>query len=109
MTIKSLEQRKRQQILLFVALGVLIIAVIILYFGFWKKGAPISEEMVTSEEDFGIPVQEQRQGLVLEARLKRIKLDIGFLKETILPFLEVHGNLPVEKGETGRDNPFVPY
>ncbi len=109
MAIKSLEQRKRQQILLIVALAILVIATIILYFGFWKKGAPVSEEIVTSEEGFEIPAQEQRQDLVLEAKLKRIKLDINFLKETILPFLEVHGDLPVEKGETGRANPFVPY
>jgi len=109
MAIKSLEQRKRQKILLIIALAILVIAVIILYFGFWGKGAPVSEEIVISEEGFEAPVQEQRQSLVLETKLKRIKLDIDFLKETILPFLEVHGDLPVEKGETGRDNPFIPY
>lgn len=108
MAIKSLEQRKRQQVLLIVALGIIVVAALILYFGFWKGGAAIPEE-VFLEEEIGVSDYEQRTTLVSEQRLKKIDLDFSFLIQIILPFLKSHGDLPVEKGETGRSNPFIPY
>jgi len=105
MPIKSLEQKKRQKILLFVGLGAVVITLLILYFSLWKKKAP-SEEATTST----IPISQRSQSaLILEERLKKIKLDFDFLNEKILSFLKIHGDLPVEKGETGRDNPYIPY
>ena len=105
MPIKPLEQKKRQKILLFVGLGAVVITLLILYFSLWKKATP-AEETTTST----IPISQRSQSaLILEERLKKIKLDFDFLNEKILSFLKIHGDLPVEKGETGRDNPYVPY
>lgn len=107
MVIKSLEQRKRQQILLIVALVIFLAAVLVLYFGFWKK-----EKIVTTEEvPQALPQEEEEEQIptVLEEKLIRISLNFEFLNQKILPFLKIHGDLPVKKGQTGRDNPFVPY
>jgi hypothetical protein len=99
----TLEQRKRQKILLFVALGIALGAVVVLYFGFLKKPTP-------SEVISIAPTGPSTGGsAVPEERLKKINLDFDFLNEKILSFLKIHGNIPVQKGETGRDNPFNPY
>lgn len=108
MAIRSLEQRKRQQILLIVGLAILLVAGIILYFGFWKGGGIVTEEILLESEP-GAPVYEERAILVSEGKLEKIDLDLDFLNQTILPFLKIHGDLPVKKGETGRDNPFIRY
>jgi len=105
MAIKTLEQRKRQKILLFVALGIALIAVIILYFGFFKK-QPSSEVI-----NIGTPTPTTGGGgsSVSDEKLKKLNLDFDFLNNKILSFLKIHGQIPVEKGEAGRDNPFIPY
>lgn len=108
MAIKSLEQRKRQKILLIVTLGILIIAGLILYFGFWQEGGVIPKGLF-SEDGAADLDRTQRTGLILEERLKKTELDFTFLTQTILSFLKIHGQIPIEKGATGRINPFVPY
>lgn len=103
MAIKSLEQRKRQKILLIVAGGILIIAGLVLYFSLWQEGG------ITLPDKSAELERTQRTGLILEERLKKTELDFTFLTQTILSFLKIHGQIPVEKGATGRINPFVPY
>lgn len=107
MAIKSLEQRKRQQILLIVGLGLIVVAAIILYFAFWRGGTVVPER-APAEADLTAG-EDNRSAIILEKQLKKIDLDFTFLIETILPFLKSHGNLPLEKGETGRSDPFTPY
>jgi hypothetical protein len=107
MAIKTLEQKKRQQILLIVALGVLIIAALILYFGFWKSGGGLPEEGL--EITAGAGDEQIGSRLGSEARIMAIDLDFDFLNETVLSFLKIHGAIPVEKGQTGRTNPFIHY
>lgn len=97
--VKLLEQKKRQKILLIIGAGILIIAVLVLYFGFWEKGGVVEEESLELE----LAELDQEQDL------EKIDLDFDFLNQTILPFLRIHGDIPVEKGETGRTNPFTPY
>jgi hypothetical protein len=109
MPIKSLEQRKRQKILLIASLGILIIAALILYFSFWQVKDKIPETVPLEAEEGLLPSQKERTILILEKRLKMIDLDVSFLNETILTFLKSHADLPIEKGETGRPNPFIPY
>jgi len=104
MAIKSLEQRKRQKILLIVTLGILIIAGLILYFFLWQEGGITLLKDRSAESE-----RVQRTGLILEERLKKTELDFTFLTQTILSFLKIHGQIPIEKGATGRINPFVPY
>jgi hypothetical protein len=48
-------------------------------------------------------------GSILEQSLRKTELDFSFFTETILSFLKIHGEIPVEIGATGRVNPFVPY
>lgn len=104
MTIKSLEQRKRQKVLLFVALGIIVVAFLVFYFGFLKNNGGTSEEIaVAPSQD-----QESEKNIILEERLKRITLDFEFLNEKILSFLKIHGAIPVQKGTSGRENPFIP-
>ena len=102
--VKLLEQKKRQKILLVIGAGILIIILVILYFSFWKDGSEVSIEV--ESRALG---QEQKASSGLEQELKKIDFDFSFLNETILPFLRIYGNIPVEKGETGRTNPFIPY
>ena len=105
MTAKSLEnQKKRQKILLIITLSIILIAVIILYFGFWQKSTPEGEIDVSTQN-----VSTRVQTAISEKKLERINLDFSFLVDKMLPFLKSHGDLPIEKGETGRDNPFIPY
>lgn len=109
MAIKTLEQRQKQKTLLFAALGIIIIAFLIFYFGFLKKGvstpAPAIEPGAEGIGEQGAVIATE---VILESRLKKADLNIDFLSKTILPFLKVHGNLPVQKGTTGRSNPFSP-
>jgi len=102
--IKSLQQRARQKSLLIIALAVFVAALIILYFGFWR---PAGQTLPTGTPAAG--PAEQRTSLILEEQLKKISFDFSFLTQTILPFLKIHGEFPVEKGTTGRSNPFTPY
>ena len=102
--IKPLEQKKRQKTLLVIGAGILIIILVILYFSFWKDTSEVS---VGTESRVLGRGQEVSSGL--EQELKKIDLDFDFLNETILPLLKIYGDIPVEKGETGRTNPFIPY
>ena len=104
MAIKSLEQRKRQQILLFVTFGILLATFLILYFGFFKKESAPEEATPISQTG-----PATGQSVATEEKLKKINLDFEFLNEKILSFLKIHGDLPVEKGTTGRENPYLPF
>lgn len=106
MEIKPLEQRKRQQILLIIAIGILIVAGVILYFAFWRGG--VSKEAII-EEGLKRVEQDKITALILEKKIKKIELDFTFLTQTILPILKSYGELPIQKGTTGRPNPFISY
>lgn len=97
--VKPLEQKKRQQTLLIIGAGLLIIAVLVLYFGFWKK--EVAPEQNQEQE---VDIDKD-----LEKELEKIDLDFDFLNQKVLPLLKIHGDIPVEKGEAGRTNPFIPY
>jgi len=107
MPIKALEQKKRQKILLLVALGVFLVAALVLYFGFWKS-SPVPVEVFTP--DAGTAPTQKASG-ISEQKLNEINLDFDFLNNKILSFLKKHGKLPVEvdKEKVGRENPFIPY
>jgi hypothetical protein len=100
MAIKTIEEKKKQQKLLIIAGIIFLVAFIILYFGVLKK----SGNIITGQETID---QNQQTNDPLEEKLKKIDLNFDFLNQTILPFLQVHGDLPVKKGETGRVNPFI--
>lgn len=105
MAIKSLEQKKRQQTLLIIAIIIIIFAVVILYFGFIKKTS--TPEVLTSEQE----TPEGNIKILNQEELEKIDIEAGsiFLQEKIFSFFKVYGDVPVKKGETGRNNPFVSY
>lgn len=92
---------------------------LILYFGVLNKGTgvevtnvvqPGAEEenqSVDSEGTDKAATSKQPSALLLEEKLKKIDLNTDFLVNNILSVLKVHGLIPVEKGVTGRSNPFV--
>jgi len=102
---------KKQQILLIITLGILIITAVFLYFSFWSnKSTSIPEEIAAEEKQDNDKIYTERALILLEERLKKIKkLDFEFLNENILSFLKKHGDFPLRQGETGRINPFISY
>jgi len=93
----SFKDKKRQKILL-IGLGIALIGVIVLYY--WQKAPSIST---------GDSVSGEARLSSSQKRIEKINLDFTFLTDIMLSFLKTHGDLPVEKGETGRENPYIPY
>lgn len=108
MPIKTLEEKKKQQKLLIVAGILFLVSFVVLYFGVLKKsGGNVANDINVPQPGQEIINKNQQVSVVSEEKLKKIDLNFDFLNNTILPFLKVHGDLPVKKGETGRANPFI--
>jgi len=106
----KLDQRSRQKVLIFVALGVALATGLVLYFGFFKnKASTPSMEIAEGPGTEIFPESVTKVSPAIEEKLKKINLDFEFLNNKILSVLKIHGKIPVEKGSTGRDNPFIPY
>jgi hypothetical protein len=99
MAIKTLEARKKQQKLLIVSGIIILVAFLVLYFGFLKNGSSTPETTVQPGA--------KTANILLDEKLKKIDLNTDFLIKTILPALKLYGKTPVEKGTTGRTNPFT--
>lgn len=98
---KPLEEKKRQKILLMALVIVVAITVFYLYSNYQKR--PVVEESIPAT---GEPIA----GLsVIGEGLKDIKLDLSVLDDPLFKSLKSHGVLPVTAGETGLENPFLPY
>jgi hypothetical protein len=114
------EEKKRQQKLLIILIAVVLLTLILLYFTLWsKKGnTVVIDQDINNMLPEGVDasmnidntqsVQKKLSPAMLEEKLKKVDLNIDFFNNTILPFLKLYGDLPVEKGETGRSNPFIP-
>ncbi len=89
---KPLQQKKRQKILLMVLVVVAAITVFYLYSAS-QKG----------------PVVEESDFLITGEGLEDVKLDLSVLDDSLFKSLKSHGVLPVTVGETGLENPFLPY
>lgn len=99
--VQSLEQKKRQKVLLGVLIAVAIITAFIWYINF-QKGFSV-EEFISSGERVSPDYS------FTEQRLKEVKLDFSILDDALFKSLKSHGLLPVTAGETGRTNPFQSY
>ncbi len=107
MAIKTVEEKKKQQKLLIMA-GIIFLAMfLVLYFGVIKKNTSTIDNTGATQSGEEVVNKNQQAGIILEQKLKRIDFNFDFINDKILPFLQMHGNLPVEKGETGRANPFI--
>ena len=96
MAIVFLQKEKKQRNLIIVFVAVILIAIVVLWFGVFSEEEPEVEE---------IPLFPERE----------IKMDFGILEspelESSRPFSEIE---PFEEGTTtgqiiGRENPFLPY
>ena len=107
MPIQSIEQRKRQKILLLVGLGIILVTALIVYFGFLAKKSTPPGDLVPGTASTAVP----KSSGATEQKLKKINLDFEFLNEKIIPFLKIHGDIPVKvnQDKVGRNNPFIPY
>jgi len=103
MEIKSLEQKKRQKTLMIIVLVIVMVAFLVLYFGFINKGTEVSIDNTLQ------PGADQLNpaATVLEEKLKNVDLNTDFLINKILSVLKTNGEMPVKKGVTGRPNPFA--
>lgn len=83
------QKEKKQKFLLIVFFGVVLITILILYFGLKRPSAHVSiEEEISS---------------------KTIEIDFSVLKNPILKELESYEKIePVEPEKVGRENPFSP-
>lgn len=89
MAVDFIQKKKKQQYMLFIALGVLAVTFIILWFGYFNKpaSAPEPEEIVISKKSIDINYS------ILENPILK----------ALIPFIET----PFYEGELGKDNPFL--
>lgn len=92
MAVDFIQQKKKQKRLLSIAVIVVIITVLILWFGYFKEADQAIEEALPS--------------LV---QIKEIKVNFDILEQTFFEEIVVFEEIPSFEGETGRENPFLPY
>lgn len=95
----ELPTTKRQRLLIIVLVVVILITVMMVWWGMApsKEVTPVFPEAL----EVGIP-----EGMVEKIPTK---LDLSVFDHPWFEKAKIHGDLPVEAGETGRENPFRPY
>lgn len=91
--ISPLAQKRRQKILLIV-LGLVILAIVIVLVWGYEGVTILPEEFIPPE---------------MPEKIEEVELDFTILTEPPFADFKSYGDLPVEKGITGRTNPFLPY
>jgi len=89
MAVNFVEKKRKQQYLLFAVLGVLAVAFVILWFGYFNKPvqAPPPEEIVISK--------------------KTIVINYDILENPVLKALVPFVETPLYEGDLGKENPFL--
>lgn len=88
MAITFIQKRKTQQYLIFVFIALFLITIIILWQGFFKK------EIIPSSG----PLKHSE-----------VKINFEVLKNPIFQDFQPFKEIAPFEGETGRENPFLPY
>lgn len=91
---------KKEKILLMVLVIVLAIGGVII----WWTLAPSEEEVIEGLA----PVALEKKAEEMMRKMPDI-LDFSTFEHPWFEKAKIHGDLPVEAGVTGRDNPFKPY
>ncbi|MCX6760610.1 MAG: hypothetical protein NTZ84_00680 [Candidatus Nealsonbacteria bacterium] len=99
MAIVFAQQNKKQKVLIFILVAILITTAVVLWFGFFGKNKTGSEAYIAENA---------------EVSQEEIKIEFSVLKNPLLkelqPFSEIQ---PLEQststGSKGRENPFLPY
>jgi hypothetical protein len=89
MAVNFKEKKKKQQYMLFIALGVVAVTLAILWFGYFRKPivAPTPEEIIIDK--------------------KNIVIDYSILENPILDILVPFQETPLYEGVLGKENPFL--
>ncbi len=93
---------KKQRVLIGVLLLVLLAIAAVWYFGLRVPKVDIPEDVLPSGGANSTPKHNS------ERIIREIEFDTEFLKDPNFRKLQEHGQWPLEIGETGRDNPFLP-
>lgn len=102
-------QEKKQQVLTISLVVITIAASIVLYFGFWRSSAP-TPSVIVDEESGSAESEVSIDGVqAIERVINQISFDISFLKNPLFKSLKDYGEWPLEIGQKGRSNPFLPY
>ncbi len=103
-------KEKRKKTMLAVALVLILLAIAYLvYTSFLSKPElDASLDIVPAEEDSEVPGgPEIEPGIPVEISSPKLKTDL--LTDPRFTDLVIFGDLPVEVGEVGRENPFIPF
>jgi len=91
-------EQKKLKIFTIVFVVVVIITLVIVYFGFWRKPSSptMSVPLPTTGEEYA-------------ADLNNLKVDWQFLDSQTFKDLKFFGENPVTPGDKGRQNPFLSF
>lgn len=87
-------QERKQRRLMLVLIGLVLATLLVVYFVFWRSPAPSVPEPITPPSTI-MP--------------EEIEFDEDFFNDPRFEGLELYGQWPLIIGETGRENPFLPY
>jgi hypothetical protein len=110
----SFPQERKQRILLIALTIVVLVTLVILYFGFWRSSStsviPSSSQPALSPSTFSPSVGAVTdKKFFTEKIIEEIDFDADFLKNSSFQDLRVYGEWPLETEIKGRANPFLPY
>ncbi|MFC1700672.1 hypothetical protein ACFLZ0_00780 [Patescibacteria group bacterium] len=89
-------QEKKQQKLVLIFIVIVLIIFIILYFGFFHSNIVGIPESMVGNEQVNVSVEDIDD------------VDFLFLQDSRFNELKKYGKWPIESGQTGRENPFLP-
>lgn len=89
MAVNFTEKKRKQQYMLYVALGIIAVTLVILWFGYFRKPieAPSPEDIIINK--------------------KNIVIDYSVLENPLLEVLVPFQETPLYEGILGKDNPFL--
>jgi len=118
-------QEEKQRKLIFAFIGVVLVALLVLYFGFLRSSSPATlpsqpemleepgmvEEpgMIEEPAISSLPFPVVGEGILIEDITKKINFDIDFLEEPYFQDLKIYGEWPLQIEGQGRDNPFLSF
>ncbi len=124
----SLDQDKKQKIMIGAFVGVVVAIVAILYFGMWRspsipddalmdEGVPGGELGMIEDPTMIGDGFENTEAIAMPSGgsnfvgdiINKINFDTSFLKTSRFQDLKAYGEWPLEIGEKGRLNPFLPH
>lgn len=93
MAVNFVQQKKKQKYLLYIVGIVIIITIIVLWFGYFREPETV------------LPAEGPDTG----AAVRKITINLEVLKNPLLERLELFEDIPDFEGQKGRVNPFLPY